>query len=129
MKGMKVSLVRISFFAAIATCLSAWPSAMVSDQTTPRTSCADLTKLQLPDTTITAAEEILGGQYAPAGGRGATNLPAFCRVALTVAPAIRIEIWLPRDTWNGRYRGEGGGGYAGNISDLSAGLRAGYATA
>jgi pimeloyl-ACP methyl ester carboxylesterase len=52
-------------------------------------------------------------------------------VALTVSPQIRIEIWLPKDTWNGRYRGEGGGGYAGQIfyPGLANGIRAGYATA
>jgi pimeloyl-ACP methyl ester carboxylesterase len=50
---------------------------------------------------------------------------------LTVAPKIKIEVWLPKDTSNGRYRGEGGGGYAGQISygGLAAGIRAGYATA
>jgi pimeloyl-ACP methyl ester carboxylesterase len=38
---------------------------------------------------------------------------------------------MPKDTWNQRYRGEGGGGYAGSISypGLAAGIRAGYATA
>ena len=60
-----------------------------------------------------------------------TSLPAFCRVALTVAPAIRIEVWMPSASWNQRYRGEGGGGYAGSISygGLATGIRAGYATA
>jgi pimeloyl-ACP methyl ester carboxylesterase len=95
------------------------------------TSCAEIAKLALPETTFTAAEEIASGEYAPAGGPRQANLPVFCRVALTVSPQIRIEVWLPKDTWNGRYRGEGGGGYAGQISygGLAAGIRAGYATA
>jgi Tannase and feruloyl esterase len=93
--------------------------------------CAELSKLPLPDTTVTAAEEMPAGEYAPPAGPRQTSLPAFCRVALTVSPQIRIEVWLPKDTWNGRYRGEGGGGYAGQISygGLAAGIRAGYATA
>jgi pimeloyl-ACP methyl ester carboxylesterase len=98
--------------------------------------CADLMTLSLPGTTITAAQEITAGEYTPPaagplGGGRLSNLPGFCRVALTVSPAIRIEVWLPKDTWNGRYRGEGGGGYAGSISypGLAEGIRRGYATA
>src|SRR5262245_1699561 len=93
--------------------------------------CASLASLKLPEATITAAEEIPAGDYAPGGPGRFTNLPAFCRVAITVTPQIRIEVWLPKDTWNGRYRGEGGGGYAGNISyaGLAEGIRLGYATA
>lgn len=94
------------------------------------TPCAELVKLSLPSATITAAEEVPAGEWAPPAGQRMTNLPAFCRVALTVSPQIRIEVWLPKDTWNGRYRAEGGGGYAGSISygGLAAGIRAGYAT-
>jgi pimeloyl-ACP methyl ester carboxylesterase len=94
-------------------------------------NCADLTTLRLADTAITAAEEVTSGSYTPAGGMPLNNLPAFCRVTLTVAPQIRIEVWMPKDSWNERYRGEGGGGYAGSISygGLAGGIRAGYATA
>jgi pimeloyl-ACP methyl ester carboxylesterase len=95
------------------------------------TPCAELAKLPLSGATVTGVEEIATGEYAPAAGPRQANLPPFCRVALTVPPQIRIEVWLPRDTWNGRYRGEGGGGYAGQISygGLATGIRAGYATA
>ena len=99
--------------------------------------CESLATLSLPEATITAAEDVTSGEFSPPGvGRGPgggrlTNLPAFCRVALTVTPQIRIEIWLPKDGWNGSYRGEGGGGYAGSISyaGLAEGVRRGYATA
>ena len=96
--------------------------------------CESLKSLSLPDTAITAAQEISTGEFAaPGGGRGPrlSDLPAFCRVALTVAPQIHIEVWLPKDTWNGNYRGEGGGGYAGAVSygGLAEGIRRGYATA
>jgi pimeloyl-ACP methyl ester carboxylesterase len=100
-------------------------------------SCDSLAKLALPEATVTAAQDVTSGEFAPAeGGRGPgggrlTGLPPFCRVALTVAPQIHIEVWLPRDTWNGSYRGEGGGGYAGSISygGLAEGIRRGYVTA
>src|SRR5207244_12867563 len=94
-------------------------------------ACESLSRLPLTDTAITTAQDIPAGEYTPPAGGRQTNLPTFCRVALTVAPQIRIEIWLPQDTWNGRYRGEGGGGYAGSISyaGLAGGIRAGYATA
>ena len=93
--------------------------------------CAQLVTIALPEATVTAAEEIPAGEYAPPAGPRLTNLPAFCRVALTVSPQIRIEVWLPKDAWNGRYRGEGGGGYAGQVSygGLAEGIRLGYATA
>jgi len=43
---------------------------------------------------------------------------AFCRVQITVEPQIHIEVWLPpRANWNHRFQAEGGGGYAGVISD------------
>src|SRR5947207_3443328 len=85
-------------------------------------SCESLAKLSFPQVTITTAQEVTSGEFSsPDAGRGPgggrlTNLPAFCRVALTVAPQIHVEVWLPRDTWNRSYRGEGGGGYAGTIS-------------
>jgi len=93
--------------------------------------CAELATLSLPGTTITAAHEIPAGNYTPPQSPPQANLPAFCLVALTVTPQIKIEVWLPKDTWNGRYRGEGGGGYAGQVSygGLAVGIRAGYATA
>jgi pimeloyl-ACP methyl ester carboxylesterase len=113
--------------AAIVVCLVVNPSSAAGAPVV----CAALAQLSLPNTTITAAEEIPAGEWAPPAGPRQTNLPSFCRVALTVAPQILIEVWLPKDTWNRRYRGEGGGGYAGQISygGLAAGIRAGYATA
>ena len=65
--------------------------------------CANLAKLSLPDTTITSAEEVPAGEWAPPAGPRQPNLPAFCRIALTVPPQIHIEVWLPKDNWNGRF--------------------------
>ena len=68
-----------------------------------------------------------------AGGRGARpiDVPAFCRVQLTVAPTIKIEVWLPASGWNGNFKGVGNGGFAGTIgyAALGTALQAGYAAA
>jgi len=101
-------------------------------------TCDSLSSLKLPETTITAATLVPAGPFvanpaAPAGGRGGPppTVPAFCRVQLTVSPAINIEVWLPASGWNGKFQGVGGGGYAGVIAypALANALRAGYATA
>jgi hypothetical protein len=97
--------------------------------------CDSIKQVTLPGATVTIAQDIAAGNFTPpAAGPGSgpvSGLPAFCRVAITVPPQIHIEVWLPRDTWNGSYRGEGGGGYAGQVSygGLAEGIRRGYATA
>jgi Tannase and feruloyl esterase len=100
--------------------------------------CESLTSLKLPDTTITAATLVQEGPFAPPaptvpGPRagGPLPVPSFCRVQLTVAPQVHIEVWMPASGWNGKFQGVGGGGFAGVIvyPALAAALRAGYATA
>jgi TonB family protein len=101
-------------------------------------SCESLAALKLPDTTITAAQPVGAGAFAPPSGVPAAavkGLPAFCRVAATLKPAkdsdIKIEVWLPLTGWNGKYRGQGNGGFAGSIDypGLATALSAGYASA
>ena len=61
------------------------------------------------------------------------DLPAFCRVALTVKPtsdsAINVEVWLPA-AWNGKFNAVGTGGWAGSIGypQLRDALKHGFAT-
>jgi feruloyl esterase len=103
-----------------------------------------LSKLAIPDGTITAAQEVAAGTFAPPPdlqGRGNgrsgnfNNLPAFCRVAATLRPSadsdIKIEVWLPVNNWNGNFQAVGNGGWAGNLSYPAMGLALaeGYATA
>jgi hypothetical protein len=90
------------------------------------TACLDLASLTLPETITITAELDSDGSAA-----GQSNLPEFCRVALTVAPQIKIEVWLPTATYNDRFQAVGGGGYAGSISfgAMAGALRTGYATA
>jgi len=95
-------------------------------------SCAELASLALPETTAISSELVPAGTFAPPPPNAPIpNLPAFCRVSLTIAPQINVEVWLPAGTWNHRFQAVGGGGYAGVISwtALGTALRAGYATA
>lgn len=90
-------------------------------------ACDALDSLSLPDVTAITAELDTDGTAA-----GQSSLPAFCRVALTVAPQVKIEVWLPTQaTYNSRFQAVGGGVYAGVISYSAMGgaLRSGYATA
>jgi feruloyl esterase len=108
-------------------------------------SCEDIASLELPTTTIVSAAEVPAGQFSEPPGPGAdmqgppngvestapTKLPAFCRVRITIAPAIKIEVWMPASGWNGNFEGVGNGGKAGSInySAMATALRDGYATA
>ena len=102
-------------------------------------TCESLAALKLPDTTITLAQPVAAGAFVPPSGFGmpaasAKDLPAFCRVTATIKPAkdsdIKVEIWLPLTGWNGKYRGQGNGGFAGSIDypGLITALSAGYAS-
>ena len=87
--------------------------------------------MKLPDTTITSAEEVTGGALTPRGSRPLTDLPAFCRVVAVTRPAVKFEVWLPLDTWNGKFQGVGNGANAGTIGygAMVTALKRGYATA
>ena len=82
-------------------------------------TCASLAGLMLPDTTITAAQSVPAGTYTAPNGQVFTDLPGFFRVAATLTPTsdsnIKIEVWMPFSTWNGRYLGTGNSGFGGVI--------------
>jgi hypothetical protein len=107
-------------------------------------TCEKLAQLALPNTKITSAETVAAGAFAPPATlapwlRGDPNLykrlPAFCRVAAVATPStdsdIKIEVWMPVAGWNGRFRGQGNGGFAGEMDygALAGALGQGYATA
>lgn len=97
-------------------------------------SCESLVALKLADTTIkSATSRVAGGFVAPGGAPSAQPLmlPAFCRVVGVTAPAVNFEVWMPLQTWNGKFQGVGNGGTAGVISyaAMATALTRGYAVA
>lgn len=89
-------------------------------------SCAGLTEVSLPNTTITTAETVAAGAFTPPNEPpfpmpepDYSELPEFCRVVGTIEPApqseIGFEVWLPAQNWNGKLLGVGNGGAAGAI--------------
>lgn len=98
-------------------------------------NCDNLAHLSLPNATITAAESVSAGSFTPPSAKPIQNLAAFCRIAVTAKPTpvsdIKIEVWLPLASWNGKFEAVGNGGWAGAIeySALADALRHGFATA
>ena len=88
-------------------------------------SCESLRALDLKNASITRAEPVSGGEFPR----------PFCRVAAILRPSsdseIKIEVWLPAENWNGKFRGNGNGGWSGSISPatLTDGVERGYASA
>jgi feruloyl esterase len=98
------------------------------------TPCEELAGLSLPNAAITLARHFDGGPLAFPGGEVQLPKRPLCRVAATLKPSfdsdIRVELWLPDESWNGKYMAVGNGGWSGSInySAMADGLRRGYAT-
>src|SRR5579863_901628 len=105
-------------------------------------TCESLAALKLPDTTITSAQTIAAAAFVPQGApnpaaaaRFFSTVPAFCRVTAEVKPTpdsdIKIEVWMPVAGWNGKYSGNGNGGFAGmmNYQGLGEAVSNGFASA
>src|SRR5262245_49174177 len=128
---MKKSVLFLSIFVVVT--LQAMPALAAT--------CESLASLKLPDATISLAQSVAAGAFAPAGGGGRGggaqfgDLPAFCRVTASLKPTadsdISIEVWLPASNWNGKFNAVGNGGWNGNIDQnaLASALRRGYAAA
>lgn len=102
-------------------------------------SCDGLAPSAPKDARITLAEQRPPGAFAVPGptmpfSPKSLDLPAFCRIAATLAPTadsdIRMELWLP-ERWNGKFLMAGNGGWSGSISyaQMAEPLRRGYAVA
>src|SRR6185295_7924840 len=86
------------------------------------TPCENLASLKLADATITSAVIVPEGPPPARGGAPPVNvappanIPAHCRVQLTLKPTsdslINMELWLPVQNWNGKFMGVGNGGFA-----------------
>jgi hypothetical protein len=106
-------------------------------------SCERLTQLALPNVKIASAQIVAAGALTPPPSTGQPppdvalfkSLPAFCRVMADAAPSadsdIKIEVWLPAESWNGKLQGQGNGGFAGEIyyNLMATALHQGYASA
>ncbi|MFT4112137.1 tannase/feruloyl esterase family alpha/beta hydrolase [Silvibacterium sp.] len=130
----------ISFIAGL--CL---PAAALAQQSS--SACSHLTSLTLSGAQITDASVVAAGAFLPPDPTGAKvspqdaatfkAVPSFCRVRITATPTpdsdIHIEVWLPltRSAWNGKFRGQGNGGFAGSFyySLMGLSVAQGYATA
>ena len=100
--------------------------------------CEGLAKVSLSDARVTSAglvRENAGADGIKLPKSAMARLPTFCRVQVTDKPSadsdIRIELWLPVEKWNGKFRATGNGGFAGNIyfDEMAGALAEGYATA
>ena len=126
--------------AALLTVSGAFvPSAEAAGQT-----CEELAQLALPNTKVTSAQTVAAGAFAPPSSLAPwlagdpdfyKRLPAFCRVTAEAKPTpdsdIKIEVWMPSSGWNGKFRGQGNGGFAGEIDYrvLALAVSQGYASA
>jgi Tannase and feruloyl esterase len=92
----------------------------------PARTCESLASVHLPHTTMVSATLVAA----------TASVPAHCAIQLVVTnpPAndqVRVGVWLPTETWNGRFQGTGGGGFIGGFPGAApaAALQAGYAAA
>ncbi len=125
-----------------AVVLMGSPAAQARDRDAGRpVSCSGLTSLTFEgNTSITAATVVTSGTLVTPAGQTLTNLPSFCRAQGVSRPSsdsnIYFEVWLPTDTWNGKFLSSGEGGYVGALNYTRLGLdggldellRRGYAT-
>ena len=62
----------------------------------------------------------LSGTITGPDGVTYSGLPSFCSVTVLATPSsdstINMTLWMPTDTWNGRFEATGNGGYAGSIA-------------
>jgi Tannase and feruloyl esterase len=88
-------------------------------ETRPVRACATLATVTFADgSRVTSASE------TPASG----STPAHCRVTVLVPERINVIVLMPTQSWNGRYRAQGGGVYEGVLIPPTGGLELGYAT-
>ncbi|HKO82113.1 MAG TPA: tannase/feruloyl esterase family alpha/beta hydrolase, partial [Chitinophagaceae bacterium] len=134
MKTRQLTIIHAGIF--LAAVLSFANTEAQDKSTVPDSLRQKILALKIPGLIITDIQHINTGSYQPATSTTAlTGLPAFCLVAAIIQPTlasnIKIELWMPRSDWNGRFLGTGNGGGAGKIlyDKLVQGLKKGYATA
>jgi feruloyl esterase len=140
---MNTGKIRIMKFAVLVTCAFLLPSMAHAQKPAADAAACDrlAASLKLTNAKVTAAHAVTAGRFTPPAAPGAeapkpiADLPAFCRVELTLTPSsdsdIKSEVWLPLAGWNGKFQEVGNGAWAGSIQygALAEGVRRGYATA
>lgn len=134
-------------FKCIRTLLAGGSLAAIALVSAPAAAadCNDMAGMALPDGEVISASMVAAGAFAPPPAPGGAPpgvgaaifsfLPAFCRVQAIRRPsadsAIRVEVWLPAEGWNGKFVGIGNGIWAGSISfnQMGAPLSRGFAVA
>ena len=127
----------------IATCALLLPTMSYAQHAAVDAAACDrlAASMKLTHAKVTSSHAVAAGHFVPpnaAGGAAAkevADLPAFCRVELTLTPSsdsdIKSEVWLPASGWNGKFQQVGNGAWAGSIQygALADALRRGYAAA
>jgi feruloyl esterase len=121
--------------AVTAGCGGSDDSSTVSNA--EKVSCESLAGTPLAGGTVLTAASIPAGDYTPPGQPAPIKgLPAFCRVTVKMTPSpdsnVGVEVWMPRQNWNGRFLGTGNGGGGGSIAYITGivqGLQRGFAVA
>ena len=101
-------------------------------------SCENLSSFSMENMQVNATEVVAAGSFSPTGANASSaqlyqSLPEFCRGSLTLTPSpdsdIKMELWLPTQSWNGKYLAVGNGAFTGNVrhSAMAMPLSRGYA--
>jgi Tannase and feruloyl esterase len=120
---------------AVAVVLFLTGTASAQNTSPAPQSCEKLSQLTLSKAKVVSAQTVEAGAFPPptamspwlAGSPDLyKSLGAFCRVVVEATPSadssIKIEVWMPAEGWNGRFRGQGNGGFAGEIDYRRLGL-------
>lgn len=134
----------VSKLLAVLGTAAALSSGALGQKVPAPQKCEQLAKLALPKVQITSAQTVAAGAFTPPENltpwlRGDPafykKLAPFCRVKAVAKPSadsnIKIEVWMPVRGWNGRFQGQGNGGFAGEIDYhlLGRAISEGYASA
>ncbi|MEO8481399.1 MAG: tannase/feruloyl esterase family alpha/beta hydrolase [Acidobacteriota bacterium] len=132
MKSALLAVVTPFALAAVAIATQQRADATTSAPPEAAASCERLAGLTLADTSVTSAGLVTENTFRSPDAAATVapmRAPAFCRVAATTKPAVRFEVWMPAQSWNGKFQGVGNGGTAGVIpyAAMATALNRGYA--
>ncbi|MFI5800850.1 tannase/feruloyl esterase family alpha/beta hydrolase [Streptomyces sp. NPDC051677] len=105
----------------------------------PQQACGDLSVPQVPGAGVESVTAVIRPPGDVAGTPPlppVTSVPAVCDVTVLlshpgVGDRVTTRVWLPLESWNGRYQSTGGGGYSasGGEAALATAVKSGYSAA